>query len=222
MTLSGANDYTGITTIQHREPRGVRQCDGFWIDRRCDRQRAGTNYTQVNSGATAQATVSTAEAFLLNGTGLSTAGALRISGGSNLSSLVQLGSNSLITGNFGATTLSGNLDLQTFVATFGNGGNANTLTISGLVTGTGTGSTGGINVATGSGNPNGVNLTNTSNTYSGTTTVNGGGTLGLGGDTVLGSSTLSHGRHHSEHGRDGAHHRQHHLGGERRHNLRGD
>ena len=153
----------------------------------------GSNYTQINANTTVNVSTGTSEAFLINGQGSVASGnpqgALRIAG-VTLASLVKLGSASTITSPFAASTLNGNLDLDTFVASFGNGSNAGTFTINGVVTGTGVGATGGITINNGSGNPNVVNLTNAGNSYTGTTTVNG-GTLGLGGDTVLGSSTLN-------------------------------
>ena len=182
--LSGANTYTGVTTVNTGGRLALGNATGFGSNAGATVSALGTNYTQVNTGATVQVGASTAEAFLINGTGASTGGALRLQNGNNLSSFVQLGSDSLITGNFGTNTISGNVDLASHLLSIGNGSNGITLTVSGLVTNTGPITTSGFNIASGGA----LNLTNNANAYTGSTIV--AGTLGLGGDTVLGSSTL--------------------------------
>jgi len=192
VTLSGANDYTGITTLATGGRITANGATALGSTAGATTSVLGGNHTVVSSQTTVAVQNSTAEAFLISGigpgTGSSTGGALRLTNGTTLSSFVQLGASSLITGNFGTTTISGNVDLAGFTLSNGNGANANTLVLSGVVTNVGP--AGGLTVNDGSGGANVINLSNPANTYLGATTVNGGGTLGLGGDAVLGGSTL--------------------------------
>ena len=183
VTLGGANTYTGITTLSTSGTTlAMGNATGFGSTAGATASTLGTNYTLVNSGATAKP-VTTAEAFLINGSGTSSSGALRIANsGTTLSSLIQLGSDSTIAGAFTTgNTYSGNIDLSAHTLTFSNTGG----TISGQIVSTG--GSGSVNFGS-----NSYTLTNNANSYAGTTTI-GGGTYILGGDTVLGTSNFAMG-----------------------------
>ncbi len=197
VTLSGANDYTGITNVA-TGGRLTSNATGFGSAAGATASVLGGNHTVVNTGAGIGLTGSSSEAFLINGIGqtagtVNPQGAIRFAAGMTLSSLVQLGSSAQITSNgSGTVTLNGDLDLAGFTLSVGNGslsfaGNV-PLVVGGKVTGAASildvGAAGGFNV---------VNLNSSNNDYSGTTRVNFGtgvSTVGLGSNNALGTSTL--------------------------------
>ena len=169
--LSGANTYTGLTTvsagvlnIQHASALGTVALG-----------------TSVTSGAALQlqgGITTLAEALTLNGTGISTSGALRnISGNNDYAGLVTLGSASRINSDADMLTLShgGTIIGATFGLTVGGAGNTTINSSIGTTTGT--------LIKDGAGT-----LTlNGASTFTGTTTVRG-GTLKAGVASVAGVS----------------------------------
>ena len=206
VSLSGLNTYTGITTTGTGGRLSGTGATPFGSTAGATASTLGDNYTQASIGNTVNLANSTAEAFQISGTGSfpsgNAPGALRIANGVTLSSLVQLAGNAFLGGNFGVGTINGNVDLAGFTMTTGNGNNPLTLTINGVASSVvGETTTGGsFVIQTGSGSASIINLTNPLNSYAGNTQVSGGtvpgstlpsnGTLGLGGDAVLGTSTL--------------------------------
>jgi autotransporter-associated beta strand protein len=127
------------------------------------------------------------EAVTLNGTGVSSAGALRnFSGDNTLASAVTLASASRINSDAGTLTLSGGITGSDLGITFGGAGNV-TVSATGLTLGTGTLTKDGA----------GTLLLSVANTYSGATTISGGtlkvgiaGALGTGAVSVAAGGTL--------------------------------
>jgi autotransporter-associated beta strand protein len=165
LVLSGANTYTGATTIS----AGVLDIQ--------NNSALGTNIAgaSVTSGAALQMenniTVS-GEALTLNGTGVSTGGALRnISGNNSWTGAITLGAATRINSDAGTLTLSGNIGGASGLTV----GGAGATTISGAI-GTGAGTL--IKDGTGTLTLSGAN------TYTGATTISGG---------VLSVSSLANG-----------------------------
>jgi autotransporter-associated beta strand protein len=156
LVLSGANTYNGSTSIS-AGVLNIQNATGLGTT---------TGGTTVSSGAALQlqgAAVG-AEALTLNGTGVSTDGALRfISGTNSWGGLITLGSNSRINADAGTNTLdvaSGSAITGTFALTIGGAGN---LTIADpIATGTATLTKDGAGTLIFSG----------ANTYTGATRVN--------------------------------------------------
>ena len=169
LTLSGANTYTGVTTIT----AGVLNLQNA--------AALGTTAggTSVTSGAELQlqgGIAVGAEALTINGTGVSSTGALRnISGTNSYAGAITLGSAARINSDAGVLTLSGGIT-GTQNLTVGGAGNT---TASGVVgTGTGTVTKDGAGTVTLSG----------ANTYTGATSITA-GTLQLGVNNALPNST---------------------------------
>ena len=174
-TLSGANTYTGLTTIS----AGVLNIQNATA--------LGTteNGTSVASGAALELqnniTVG-AEALTLNGTGVGTAGALRnISGTNTYGGNITLAAASRINSDAGTLTLNGTAAITG--ATFGLtvGGAGNTTISSAIGTGTGTLTKDGA----------GTVILSGANTYTGTTTVGAKDAVNAGILQISGSGKLS-------------------------------
>ena len=181
MVLSGANTYTGATTISN----GVLNIQNATA---LGTTAAGST---VISGAELQVQGGIAvsgEALTLNGSGVSSGGALRnVSGNNSWSGGVTLGATSTIASDSGTLTISGNMTNGGFLTTMTGAGS---VTASGVISGTGGLTKSGAGTATLSGN----------NTFTGALAVNA-GTLLLGAsdritDSVnvsLGGGTLASG-----------------------------
>jgi autotransporter-associated beta strand protein len=158
VTLSGANTYSGATTITN----------GALNIQNANALGSTAAGTTVASGAALElqggVTVG-AEALTLNGSGISSGGALRNISGNNLySGTVTLGSASRINSDAGTLTVSNASAISgaTFGLTLGGAGNLNIASVIGTTTGTLTKD--GTGTAT----------LSATNTYSGATTVSGG------------------------------------------------
>lgn len=170
LTLSGANTYTGGTTIS----AGVVN-----IQNNSALGTTGTG-TTVATGAALQLqnniTV-TGEPLTLNGTGISSDGALRnFSGNNTWTGAVTLGSSpgATIQSDAGLLTISGNITGNTRTLTVDGAGNT---TLSGTIGTT----TGGLIK-----NDSGTLTVSGTNTFTGATTING-GTVSITGDRALGN-----------------------------------
>jgi len=164
-TLSGANTYSGLTTIS----------GGAIFAASNGALGNATGATSVASGATLALNggVTIADALTLNGTGVGGAGALRNLGGSNTASgAVTLASATRINSDAGLLTLSGAIGGSAQALTVGGSGNT---TISGV-----------IGTTTGSLTKDGVGMLTLSgaNTYTGATTISS-GTLALSGGVAI-------------------------------------
>ena len=168
MELSGANTYTGSTTVN----AGVLNIQNSTA------LGTGASGTTVNTGAALQmqgGIAVTSEALTLNGGGISNDGALRnISGNNSWGGTITLASVSTIASDSGTLTLSGGLTNGGFGLTDTGAGN---IVQSGAITG------GGGLTKTGAGT---VTLSG-ANTYTGATAVNA-GTLFVNGSTVAAST----------------------------------
>ncbi|MEI7714137.1 MAG: autotransporter-associated beta strand repeat-containing protein, partial [Rhodospirillales bacterium] len=181
LTLSGANTYAGATTVSNGV-LAISHAAALGTD------AAGTT---VADGAELRVlggiTVAT-EALTLNGTGLSSNGALRnISGNNTIGGAITLSTTSKIVATAGTLTISGGVTGTDTNLTIGGAGNV-TINGSGLSLGTGS--------LTKSGS--GLLLLNVANTYSGGTTISGGilkiadaGALGSGMVSVGSAGTLN-------------------------------
>lgn len=155
LTLTNSNSYAGLTTISA----------GVLNIRHANALGTTAGATSLTSGAALEiqgGITTAAEALTLNGTGISSGGALRsISGNNNYTGAITLGTAALINSDAGTLTLSGGVG-GNFAKTFGGSGNISVTTsaISG---------SGGI-VKDGSGT---VRL-GVTNTYTGGTTVSAG------------------------------------------------
>jgi fibronectin-binding autotransporter adhesin len=169
--FSGANTYAGATTVSA----------GVLNIRNNTALGTTANGTSVTSGAALelQGTIAVgAEALALNGTGISSGGALRnISGNNSYAGLITLGSATRINSDSGTLTLdvaSGNAITGTQNLTFGGAGN---VTVNdAIATGTGTVTKDGAGTLTFAG----------ANTYTGATTISA-GTLQIGNGGTSGS-----------------------------------
>jgi autotransporter-associated beta strand protein len=171
MVLSGANTYTGLTTVSS----GVLNIQNA--------NALGTTAagTTVSSGAALQiqgGIAVGAEALTLNGSGVSSTGALRnVSGNNSWSGNLTLGSVSTIASDSGTLTLSGTLTNGGFALTIMGAGN---ITANGVISGTG----GLIK------NGTGTLVLSAANTFSGSTTVSGGTlTAAAASGSALGSTS---------------------------------
>ena len=153
--LSGANLYTGVTTVS----------GGVLAISSNGALGSNTVNTTVASGAAVQISggINTSEPLTLNGTGVSTGGALRNTSGTNTwSGAVTLGSATLINSDAGTLTISGGVSGTNQTLTVGGAGDT---TISGVIA-TGTARV----IKEGAGT---LTLTG-ANTFSGGVTINGG------------------------------------------------
>jgi autotransporter-associated beta strand protein len=169
IVLSGANSYTGLTTIS----AGVLNIQNA--------SALGTTAagTTVSSGGALEIEGNIAvgnEALTLNGTGISGGGAFRNTVGNNsYTGSITLASASTINSDAGTLTLSGGITNAGFTTTFGGASN---IVESGVITGMG--------ALTKSGN--GTLTLGGANGYLGNTTING-GTVVVSNDGNLGAST---------------------------------
>jgi autotransporter-associated beta strand protein len=171
LTLTGTNTYSGTTVVS----AGVLDIENS--------SALGTTAggTTVNSGAVLQLQLNIAvgaEPLTLNGSGISSYGALRnLSGNNSFAGPIALGSTSTIYSDAGTLTLSGAITTGGFTATFGGPSN---IAASGVISGTG------ALTKTGTGT---ITLS-TANTYSGATTISGGTlTAGSASGNALGSTS---------------------------------
>jgi autotransporter-associated beta strand protein len=191
VTLSGANTYTGVTSVS----AGVLNIQNATA---VGTTAAGTS---VTSGAALEiqgGIAVGAEALTLNGTGISSGGALRnISGNNSYAGLITLGSATRINSDSGTLTLdvaSGNAITGTQNLTFGGAGNVTVndpiATSTGTLTkdGAGTLTLAGANTYTGATSVTAGTLLVNGSTASGSpVTVNGSGTT-LGGTGTIGGT----------------------------------
>jgi len=172
-TLTGANTYTGLTTITSG---AVNIQDASALG-------GTTNGTVVRAGGALelQGGITVAgEALTLSGSGVSNGGALRnVSGTNTYAGIITLGTNSRINSDSGLLTLNtGTITGSGFGLIVGGSGNT---TISSVI-GTGTGSL--------TKDGSGTLTLSAANTYTGTTGITG-GTVVLGANDVFGSGSLT-------------------------------
>jgi autotransporter-associated beta strand protein len=169
LTLSGSSTYTGVTTVSV----------GTLNIQNAAALGSTAGATTVTAGAALQlqgGIAVGAEALTLNGTGVSTGGALQnISGANSYAGAVTLGSASRINSDAGALTLSGGITATNLNLTIGGAGDTTLSGVLGL--GTGTLTKDGVGTLT---------LSN-ANTYTGLTTVSV-GTLNIQNATALGTT----------------------------------
>jgi fibronectin-binding autotransporter adhesin len=175
LTLSGANTYSGLTTVS----------GGILLIQNSAALGTTAGGTTVSSGATLelQSNIAVAaEPLTLNGSGVSSFGALRnLSGNNSLAGTITLASASTIYSDSGTLTLTGGIANGGFTVTFGGAGNISQ-----------------TNPVSGTGalvkNDSGTLTLGGANTYSGGTTINGGTTIitstGNLGNT-LGTATIN-------------------------------
>jgi autotransporter-associated beta strand protein len=170
--FSGNNTYTSATNITA----------GTLIAASNNALGTNTSGTTVSSGASlgfqGGITYSTTEAVTINGSGVSSAGAItNVSGTNSFAGATTLASASTIGSSAGTLTLSGTIANGGFLLTASGAGN---LTASGVISGTG-----GV-TKTG----NGTLTLSGANTFSGGTTINGGTlTAAAGSGSALGSTS---------------------------------
>ncbi len=172
VTLSSANTYSGALSINGGVVR-IQNADALGTT-------AGGTTVASGSALEIQGTITTAaEGLTLNGTGISSGGALRNTANANTySGAITLGSASRINSDSSTLTLGSTVNGAGYGITFGGAGTA--VTISGVISGSGT-------TLTKDGACT-LNLNNTANTYTGSTTVNGGSLAIAGNDACLGAA----------------------------------
>jgi fibronectin-binding autotransporter adhesin len=159
LTLSGANSYTGLTTVS----AGTLEVT---VNDALGTNAAGTT---VANGATLKLTgvnYATTEALSINGTGVGGGGALLNSGTSTFAGLITALTNATINAGGGVLNLTGGLVKDGTTLTFTGGGSIN---ISSVISGASANSDLAVDATT-------VTLT-AANTYNGPTTITNGGTL---------------------------------------------
>jgi fibronectin-binding autotransporter adhesin len=171
VTLSGANLYTGSTTVS----AGTLQVNA--------NNALGTvlNGTTVSSGAALKlnnVNYSAAEALTLNGSGISGGGALFNSGTSIFAGAINIATDATISAGGGTLTLTGGISKNGTTLTFSGGGTINIMTNG--ISGSSSNSDLVIDGTT--------VVLDTANSYNGPTTVQNSGTLKLGANNVLPSS----------------------------------
>lgn len=174
LILSGNNSYTGLTTVSS----GVLNIRN---DNALGASGSG-NDTRIVSGAALelQGGISTPETITLNGTGISSGGALRnVSGNNAVTGAIALGTASRINSDSGTLTLSG-ISGTGLALTVGGAGD---VVISGSIS---TGSSGTL-IKDGTGT---LTLQG-ANTYTGSTTIGTGGAVTLANNTGLGTTAGS-------------------------------
>lgn len=173
--FSGVNTYSGTTTILTNSTLRIANNDALGTT-------AGA--TTVNGGGTLALSnnISSAEGITINGSGVSSAGAIRnISGNNTLSGGIVLGSASRINADTGTTlTLSGGVTGAGQALTLGGAGN---ITVS--TTGINTTTSGSLTI-----DSTGVVTLGASGNYTGTTTLSS-GTLRIGNNSALGTGGFS-------------------------------
>jgi autotransporter-associated beta strand protein len=181
-TLSGASTYTGLTTIS----AGTLKLGAAGSGANTPLGTIGSGTTVTATGAELDLngfTLTTAEALTLNGTGISSSGALTNTSATaaSYSGLITLGSASSIVTNAGDINVSntGTITGDTFGLTLGGTGNGSLASILGTTTGTLTKSGTGTWTLSGA------------STYTGLTTISAGtlklGAAGSGANTPLGT-----------------------------------
>ena len=171
LTLSGANSYTGATSIAG----GTLQVN---VNNALGTNAAGT---AVSSGAALKlngVNYSTTEGLTLNGTGVSNGGALTNTGTSTFAGAINIATNATINAGGGTLNLTGGIAKNGTTLTLAGGGTININTTG--ITGSASNSDLVVDGTT-------VNL-NTANSYNGPTTIQNSGTLNLGASNVLPSS----------------------------------
>jgi autotransporter-associated beta strand protein len=174
--LSGSNSYVGATTVAGSSRLRIAHANALGTT------AAGTTVQNGGVLELAGGISVGAEALSLNGTGISSGGAMRNSSGTNsYGGLITLADASRINSDADTLTLSGGITGSTRNLTIGGAGNT---TISGnITTGTGTLTKDGAGTLT---------ISSSGNTYSGTTTISQ-GTLLVTGNTSTSSHTVSSG-----------------------------
>lgn len=169
VTLNAANTYTGTTDISNGAVR-VANATGLGTS------AAGTT---VRSGAAVEldgGITMSSEAITLNGSGVSSGGALRsISGANTYAGTLTIASGSSIAADAGSLTLSTAIANSGFTLTFSGSGNISSAAISGA------------GALTKSGNGT---LTLANSSYSGKTTISG-GAISVSGETGVGAAPLT-------------------------------
>jgi autotransporter-associated beta strand protein len=171
LTLSGANSYTGSTTVSG----GTLQVN---VNNALGTNAAGTT---VANGAALKlngVNYSTAEGLTLNGTGVSNNGALYNTGTSTFAGAIDIATNATINAGGGTLNLTGGIAKNGTTLTLAGGGTIN-------INGNGiTGSSANSDLVV-----DGTTVVlNTANSYNGPTTVQNSGILQLGASNVLPSS----------------------------------
>lgn len=173
VVLSGANSFAGATTI-NAGVLNVRNATALGTT------AGGTTVNSSGAALELQGGIAVgSEALALNGTGVSSGGALRnVSGNNSWAGNVTLATASSLVSAADTLTVSGGVSSTNQNLTIGGAGN---ITLSGTV-GLGTGSV--------TKNDAGTLTLSGANTYSGGTTLNA-GTLAVGNDSALGTGTLT-------------------------------
>jgi autotransporter-associated beta strand protein len=175
VTLSGPNTYTGSTVINPGGALNIRNGSAL------GGTASGTTVYFTGAALEVQGGITTAEPLTLNGTGVSSGGALRsISGDNTVSGPITLGTDSRINSDAGTLTISGGISASDKNLTLGGAGNHVINSV----------------IATGAGNlikdGAGTATLSAANTVRGSATVNN-GTLELGAVNAFSSATVTSG-----------------------------